>query len=66
MKDELDKVTKNYGSSASAEFPAFKFEGRLADTLFSFVFCFSKIVPTDFIEPVLESIEADKLDVSKL
>ena len=30
LKDELDKVTKNYGASASTEFPAFKFEGRLS------------------------------------
>lgn len=43
LKDELEKVNKNYGTSATGEFPAFKFE-----------------------EPVLESIEADKLEVNKL
>jgi hypothetical protein len=28
LKEELDKINKQYGSSASAEFPTFKFAGN--------------------------------------
>lgn len=27
LKDEIEKVTKSYGASATAEFPTFKFSG---------------------------------------
>ena len=63
LDDEIEKVNKSFGSSATAEFPAFTFAGKFVRQskmlkIFKPIIYF-KIL---FTEPKLDSIFTEKLE----
>ena len=63
LNDELEKINKLYGSSASSEFPTFNFSGNLFSSSF-LKNDLKQLSKKIFIlkEPKLDGIHSDKLE----